>query len=214
MPFDLSDTQFTGPALPEPFVKFELENELTKLKLLPKTTGNEGKQLKDDWEAYRRHLSQLAVRGGPLRVRNQAIEPLRERLGYTGEIESAPDVETREGREDGGYLLKSPAGAKLRVWTTDLDEDIDAPAKRGQAYRFSHLRIAQRVLLASGERVGILTNGIELRLLISDPARPDSQVIFTLDPDWKRSREVPDSFRLLLALVCPAGVEKIPESGR
>ena len=65
MPFDLSDTQFTGPALPEPFVKFELENELTKLKLLPKTTGSEGKQLKDDWEAYRRHLSQLAVRGGP-----------------------------------------------------------------------------------------------------------------------------------------------------
>ena len=120
-------------------------------------------------------------------------------------------METREGREDGGYLLKSPEGARLRVWTTELDEDIDAPAKRGQAYRFSHLRIAQRVLLASGERVGILTNGIELRLLISDPARPDSQVIFTLDPDWKRSREVPDSFRLLLALVCPAGVEKIPE---
>lgn len=211
MPFDLSDTQFTGPALPEPFVKFELENELTKLKLLPKTTGSDGKLLKEEWEAYRRHLSQLAVRGGPLRVRNQAIEPLCKQLGYTGEIESAPDVETREGREDGGYLLKSPAGAKLRVWTTDLDEDIDAPAKRGQAYRFSHLRIAQRVLLASGERVGLLTNGIELRLLISDPARPDSQVIFTLDPDWKRSREVPDSFRLLLALVCPAGVEKIPE---
>ena len=105
MAFDLSDCQFTGPALPEPFVKFELENELTKLKLLPKTTGSEGKQLKDDWEAYRRHLAQLAVRGGPLRVRNQAIEPLRERLGYTGEIESAADVETREGREDGGYLL-------------------------------------------------------------------------------------------------------------
>ena len=211
MAFDLSDTQFTGPALPEPFVKFELENELTKLKLLPKTTGSEGKQLKEDWEAYRRHLAQLAVRGGPLRVRNQAIEPLRERLGYTGEIESADDVETREGREDGGYLLTTPDGAKLRVWTTDLDEDIDAPAKRGQAYRFSHLRIAQRVLLASGERVGLLTNGIELRLLISDPARPDSQVIFSLDPGWKRSREVPDSFRLLLALITPAGVKAIPD---
>ena len=65
-------------------------------------------------------------------------------------------METREGREDGGYLLTAPDGAKLRVWTTDLDEDLDAPAKRGQAYRFSHLRIAQRVLLASGERVGLL----------------------------------------------------------
>ena len=211
MPFDLTDCQFTGPALPEPFVKFELENELTKLKLLPKTTGSEGKQLKEDWEAYRRHLAQLAVRGGPLRVRNQAIEPLRERLGYTDEIESAPDVETREGREEGGYLLKSPAGAKFRIWTTDLDEDLDAPAKRGQAYRFSHLRIAQRVLLACGERVGVLTNGVELRMLISDPARPDSQVIFTLDPNWKRSREVPDSFRLFLALVSPDGVKAIPD---
>jgi hypothetical protein len=209
MAFDLTDCQFTGPALPEPFVKFELENELTKLKLLVKITGTDGKQLKEDWDAYRRHLAQLAVRGGPLRVRNQVIEPLCKRLGYTGEIESAADVETREGREDDGYLLTAD-GAKLRVWTTDLDEDLDAPAKRGQAYRFSHLRIAQRVLLASGERVGLLTNGVELRLLISDPARPDSQVIFALDPNWKRSRDIPDSFRLLLALVTPKGVSAVP----
>ena len=212
MPFDLSDLQFTGPALPEPFVKFELENELTKLKLLPKNTGNEGKQLKGDWDVYRRELAKLAVRGGYIHVRNQVIRPLCKHLDYDGEeIESAADVETREGREDGGYLLVAKEGAKLRVWTTDFDEDLDAPAQRGQAYRFSHLRIAQRVLLATGERVGLLTNGVELRLLISDPARPDSQVIFTLDPNWKRSREVPDSFRLLLALASPAGVQKIPE---
>jgi hypothetical protein len=211
MPLELSDCQFTGPALPEPFVKFELENELTKLKLLPKTTGIEGKELKEDWQAYRRHLAQLAVRGGPLRVRNQAIEPLCQRLGYTDEIVSGDEVETREGRESGGHLLTGPDGTKLRFWATDLDEDLDAPAKRGQAYRFSHLRIAQRVLLASGERVGLLTNGVELRLLISDPARPDSQVVFSLDPAWKGSRDVPDSFRLLLALATPDGVKAIPE---
>lgn len=155
MPLELSDCQFTGPALPEPFVKFELENELNKLKLLPKTTGIEGKELKEDWETYRRHLAQLAVRGGPVRVRNQAIEPLCQRLGYTGDIVSGGDVETREGRESGGHLLTGQNGDKLRIWATDLDEDLDAPAKRGQAYRFSHLRIAQRVLLASGERVGL-----------------------------------------------------------
>jgi len=211
MPLELSDCQFTGPALPEPFVKFELENELNKLKLLPKTTGIEGKELKEDWEAYRRHLAQLAVRGGPVRVRNQAIEPLCQRLGYTGDIVSGGDVETREGRESGGHLLTGQNGDKLRIWATDLDEDLDAPAKRGQAYRFSHLRIAQRVLLASGERVGLLTNGVELRLLISDPARPDSQVIFSLDPAWKRSRDVPDSYRLLLALAAPDGVKAIPD---
>jgi len=59
--------------------------------------------------------------------------------------------------------------------------------------------------------VGLLTNGIELRLLVSDPARPDSQVIFTLDPNWKRSRDVPDSFRLFLALASPDGVKAIPD---
>jgi hypothetical protein len=41
------------------------------------------------------------------------------------------------------------------------------------------------------ERVGLVTNGVELRLLISDPARPDSQVIIKVDPGWKRSLSVP-----------------------
>ncbi|MCY2994682.1 MAG: N-6 DNA methylase [Planctomycetota bacterium] len=212
MPLDLSDIQFHGPALPGPFVKFELENELTKLKLLSKTTGIEAKELKKTWDVYRRHLAQLAVRGGPLRVRNQVIEPILAPLGYAEEIQQAQQVETREGHESGGYLLTSKDGeSRLRVWVTALDEDLDAPAKRGQAYRFSHLRIAQRVLLVSGERVGLLTNGVELRLLISDPARPDSQILMSLDPGWKRSRDVPDSFRLLLALASPAGVKAVPD---
>jgi len=211
MALDLTDCQFTGPALPEPFVRFELEKELTKLKLLAKTTGKEGKQLKTDWETYRRHLAQLAVRGGPVRVRNHCIEPIIKRLGYD-QIKQQDPVETREGRESGGYLLvNGDQSARLRVWVTSFDEDLDAPAKRGQAYRYSHLRIAQRVLLASGERVGLLANGVELRLLISDPARPDSQVIIPVDPGWKRSRDVPDSFRFLLALGSPDGVKAVPD---
>ena len=39
MALDLHDCQFHGPALPAPFVTFELEKELTKRKLLVKTTG-------------------------------------------------------------------------------------------------------------------------------------------------------------------------------
>jgi hypothetical protein len=211
MALDLTDCQFTGPALPEPFVRFELEKELTKLKLLAKTTGRDGKQLKADWEVYRRHLAQLAVRGGPVRVRNHAVEPIIKRLGYAGLKQQDP-VETREGRESGGYVLTGgDDSARLRVWVTSFDEDLDAPAKRGQAYRYSHLRIAQRVLLACGERVGLLTNGVELRLLISDPARPDSQVLIPVDPGWKRSRDVPDSFRFLLALGSPDGVRAVPD---
>ena len=107
--------------------------------------------------------------------------------------------------------MVSDNGVRLRVWATPIEEDLDAPARRGRAYRFSHVRIAQRVLLATGERLGLLTNGIQLRLLISDPARLDSQVEIALDPYWKRSRHVPDSYRLLLALASPEGVKALSE---
>ena len=205
----LSECTFTGPALPEPFVQFELEKELNKAKVLPKTTGKEGKALRDSWEVYRRKLRELAVRGGPVRVRNHVIEPLLGRLGYD-RIEDGAEIETREGRESGGYVMVN-GKARLRTWTTSFEEDLDAPARRGATYRYSHVRIAQRVLLATGEQSGLLTNGVELRVLISDPARPDSQVLIPIDPFWKRSREVPNSFRLILALVCPEGLGVIPK---
>ncbi|MEW4490899.1 N-6 DNA methylase [Thalassoglobus sp. JC818] len=211
MPLDFSDCQFQGPALPDPFVKFELEKELKRNKLLRKTTGKEGKELKQFWDGYRRKLRSLAASGGALRVRNHVIEPLTELLGYS-HVESAPDVKTREDREAGGVLLVSEDGeSKLRLWVTSFNEDLFAPSKRGRAYRFSHLRIAQRVLLASGERFGLLTNGIQLMLLISDPARPDSTVTIPIDPGWKRSRDLPDSLLLLLALASPAGVKALPD---
>ena len=211
MALDLSDCQFFGPALPVPFVRFELEKEFTSRKLLPKKLGNEGEKLRRNWDLYRRHLQELAASGGPLRVRNKVIEPLIELLGYP-KLEAADNVQTREDLESGGnLLLTADSGDKLRVWTTAFNEDLDAPAKRGRAYRFSHLRIAQRVLLTTGERLGILTNGVELRILISDPARLDSQIIIPLDPGWKRHREVPDSFLLLVALCCPQGVKALPD---
>ncbi|MGO9465689.1 MAG: hypothetical protein ACLQIB_03210 [Isosphaeraceae bacterium] len=211
MALDLSDCQFLGPALPEPFVRFELEKELANRKLLPKRLGNEGEKLRRTWDVYRRYLQELAASGGTLRVRNKVIEPLIELLGYQ-RLEAADDVQTREDLESGGSLLVSADGGdKLRVWTTAFNEDLDAPARRGRAYRFSHLRIAQRVLLTTGERLGILTNGVELRILISDPARLDSQVIVPLDTGWKRHREIPDSFLLFLGLCGPPGVKALPE---
>jgi hypothetical protein len=208
----LRDCTLVGPAFPEPFVQFELEAELSKNGLLPKTTGSDARHFEEGWTSYRRKLREL-VRGGPIRVRNHIIEPLIERLGYA-RFESAPEVETREGSEDGGDLLLSPDGnARLRVWSTEFDEDLEAPFKRGAAYRYSRIRIAQRVLLACGERLGILTNGTELRILISDPARPDSQIVIAIDPAWKdkRSFQAPDSYRLLLALASPKGIQAIPD---
>lgn len=190
---------------------FELETALSKFGLLPKTTGAEGQALRASWDSYRRKLRELAVRGGALRVRNHVVEPLVERLGYA-RLAPADQVGTREGAERGGDLIvTADGGAQLRIWCTDLDEDLAAPARRGAAWRYSHLRIAQRVLLASGERVGLLTNGTELHLLVCDPARPDSEIVIAIDPSWKMSREVPDSYRLVLALGSPAGVRAIPD---
>lgn len=212
----LSYCRFTGPALPEPFVKSDLEEELRKKKLLQKTTGEEGKELKYAWEAYRRKLRGLISRGGSLRVINHVFEPLvsLRLLGYDS-IEADASVPTRlepKKGENGGSILRTrDGGPHLRVWATNLDEDMDAPARRGAAYRYSHLRIAQRVLLAKNERIGLLTNGVELRILISDPARPDSEISIPIDPDWRRSRHIPDSFILLLALCRPEGVEAIPD---
>jgi hypothetical protein len=211
MAFDLSDCQFQGPALPEPFVKLELEKELARLKVLPKTTGPEGKELAAQWEVYRRKLRELGAAGGSLRVRHHVIEPVQALLGYA-RIELAGDVQTREDLESGGALLLSgDEKAKFRIWTTSFNEDLYAPSKRGRAYRYSHLRVAQRVLLASGERMGLVTNGVQLLVLISDPARPDSTVSLPLDSVWKRSRDVPDSFRLLMALACPKGVAAVAD---
>ena len=207
----LPECTLIGPAFPEPFVRLELEKELSRAGLLAKTTGEEGQALQGSWETYRRKLRELVAYGGSIRVRHHVLEPLGDRLGYS-RLEATEDVETREGREPGGYfLITGDDSLRLRAWCTDLDEDLDAPARRGAAYRYSHLRIAQRVLLARNERLGLLTNGTELRLLISDPARPDSQIIIPLDLNWKRSRQVPDSYRLVLALASPAGVQALPE---
>ncbi|MDR3703936.1 MAG: hypothetical protein P4L56_30085 [Candidatus Sulfopaludibacter sp.] len=206
----LAECYFHGPALPEPFVEFELERELNRLDLLPKTTGEEGRALAEFWTVYRRRLRELGGSDGALRIRRQVIEPLMERLGYA-RIEDAGKVRTREGDEDGGWLLTSDAGARLRVWTTNFDEDLDAPAKRGAAYRFSRVQIANRVIFASGERMGLIANGAEIRMVIGDPARPPSEIVIPIDPEWRRSRDVPDAFRLLHALAQPAGLAALQE---
>lgn len=212
MALELRDCSFHGPALPEPFVKFQLERELSKRSLLAKTTGAEGRALEDRWDVFRRKLRQLGEQGGDRRVANHVLEPLVERLGYSA-LERQAEVITREGAEDGGWLFTTPEGQRLRAWTVSLGTDLDAPNRRGRAFRFSPSRVAQRVLLASGERMGLLSDGEELRILLCDPARPDSHISIRLDRagGWRAARALPDSYRLLLALGSPAGVAVLPE---
>jgi hypothetical protein len=205
----------SGPALPEPFVRFELERALARLKLLPDSTGLGGQKIGDEWKVLQRKLRDISANSGPLAISNKVLDPLTARLGYAT-LHDAQEVQTREGLESGGVFMKAAAtGAdmpppQIRCWTTDFDADLDAPTRRGHAYRYSPTRIAQRVLLASGERLGLLTNGTQLRLLICDPARPDSFLEFDLTA-WASSRELPDSYLLLLALASPAGARALPE---
>lgn len=212
MALDLRDCTFFGPALPEPFVKFQLEGELAKRKLLPRAVGDEGRALEARWDVYRRKLRALGEQGGDRRVASHVLEPLAERLGYR-RFERESEVITREGPEDGGWLLTTDDNRVLRTWAVGLGTDLDAPTRRGRAYRFSPSRVAQRVLLAKSERVGLLTDGEELRLLLCDPARPDSHIAIRLDRSggWRSAVSVPDSYRLLLALTSPAGVAALPD---
>lgn len=77
----LPDCTFFGPALPEPFVKFELERLLRAKDLLPEPRGEAGRRLDDQWEAYRRKLRALGEQGGERRVVGHVLEPLGTALG-------------------------------------------------------------------------------------------------------------------------------------
>lgn len=209
MTLDLSDCIFFGPALPEPFVRFELGPVLAKHGLLANT---QGKMFEQDWSALRRQFRPSGTTSGPRRICNQVIVPLAQRLGFERPIRQ-DDMATREGMEDAGWLMHAPCGARLRAWTYDAETNLDAPHRTGRAYRFSPTRSAQRVLLASSEPMALLTDGEELRLLLCDPSRPDSHIIVPLNGSvgWRTQTLAPDSYRLLLALATPSGIAALPQ---
>ena len=73
---DLRDCVFSGPALPESFVHFELTAQLTRLGLL---SSGQGRNFESNWSALRR---QFRSSGGPQSVCNHVVVPLAERLGF------------------------------------------------------------------------------------------------------------------------------------
>ena len=161
MSLDLHECSVAGPALPEAFLRFELGSMLEKRGLLPRTT----KSLEQGWDILRRHVRALGGAGGPLRVNNHIVAPLASCLGY-GAPQRQEVVATREGLEDGGWLMHAPDGARLRGWSVGADNDLDAPHRSGRAYRFSPARSASRVLLSAGELAGLLTDGTGTALAI------------------------------------------------
>jgi hypothetical protein len=204
----LHDCSVSGPALPESFLRFELAAVLERRNLLPKP----GRLFEQGWDAVRRQVRALGGAGGPLRVGNHIIAPLSVCLGY-GAPQRQDQVATREGMEEGGWLLRAPNGQRLRAWSVGTDSDLDAPHRSGRAYRFSFTRSASRVLLSSGEPAGLLTDGTELRLLLCDPARPASHfsIPLTGTGGWQEHSLAPDSYRVLLALAGPQGIAALPD---
>jgi hypothetical protein len=176
--------------------------------LLPKS----GKPLEQAWDGVRRQIRMLGSTGGPLRVHNHIIAPLAPCLGY-GHPQRQAAVATREGQEDGGWLMATPDGARLRTWSVGTDIDLEAPHRSGRAYRFSPARAASRVLLCVGEPAGLLADGTELRLLLCDLARPDSHLAIPLtgEAGWQEQSLAPDSYRALLALAGPRGLAALPD---
>jgi hypothetical protein len=83
--------------------------------------------LADLWAVYRRRLRKVDSSDGALRIRRLMLEPLKEPLGYADFIDTER-VRTREGDEDSGLLMANPDGGRLRIWTANFDEDLDAAA--------------------------------------------------------------------------------------
>ncbi len=205
MTLDLSDCTFQGSALPQPFVRFELADLLGKLGLL---TNQHGRSFERNWSALRRGLRSA---GGPRSICNHIIAPLARHLGFEPPLREDP-VATREGPEDGGWLMRTPSGSRLRSWAFAGGTDLDVPHRDARAYRSSAMRSVQRVLLASRERMGLVTDGEELRLLLCDPAREVSHVAIPLlgSDGWCSRNTAPDSYRLVLTLGSPKGIAALP----
>ncbi len=156
------------------------------------------------WDTLREALRGDKARREPKRF----IARLAGSLGY-GPGSRQASVTTRDGPEDGGWLMQAPGGVKLRVWSIDGDTDLDGVDRSPGTWRACPTRVAQRVLLSRGEPAGLLTNGDMLRLLLCDPSRADSHFSIPLD-GWQQSLPPPDSFRVLVALAGARGLPRLP----
>jgi hypothetical protein len=194
------ECEFIGPLLTSAFVSHALPAFLSRHDLYPHDSAAA-------WRLIHRGLRDFAAVGGPVRVLHHIVNPLATALGYD-QIRREEAISTREGPEDGGYSLRTPHGAMLRVWPVGSDTDLDTPSKRGAATRASPLRRAIRILRAGGESTGLVTNGEALRLLLCDPAGPDSHIVVPLvgRAGWVSRSDVPESYRLIAAFAAPKGV--------
>jgi hypothetical protein len=190
---DLEDCVLAGSAMTAPF----LHEGLARVLDLPSASDI-------GWDVLRGSLRG----GGARRVHQHVTTKVARVLGYGHPLRQGP-VKTREGQEDGGWLMQAPNGVRLRAWSVATDIDLDAVDRSPRAHRSSPTRVAQRVLLALGERVGLLTNGDMIRLLLCDPSCADSHLSIPIS-GWRQQPVPPDSFRILIALAGARGLSGLP----
>jgi hypothetical protein len=194
MTLDLADCTLAGSAMTAPF----LHDGLARILKLPD-------EIDPGWQALRGSLRG----GGAHRVHQHVTAKLASAFGY-GRPLRQDTVSTREGQEDGGWLMQASNGTSLRAWSIASDTDLDAPDRVPSAHRSSPTRSAQRVLLSRGERAGLITNGDVLRLLLCDPSRADSHLSVPVG-DWRQRPLPPDSYRVLVALAGARGLPHLPD---
>ncbi|HEY0185694.1 MAG TPA: hypothetical protein VGC09_23065 [Rhodopila sp.] len=192
MTLDLEGCTLAGSALTAPFLGEGLERVID----LP--SG-----IETCWHALHGSLRC----GGKQRVHQHVTIGLAAALGYRPP-RPQDRVTTREGPEDGGWLLQAPNGARLRAWSIATDTDLDAVDRSPRAARSSPTRIAQRVMLSLGEHAGLITNGDVLRLLLCDPSRADSHLSVSM-AGWRQRSLPPDSFRILMMLAGAHGLPRL-----
>ncbi len=111
MTLDLDDCVLVGSAMTEPF----LREGLAKVADMPPIRIERiGMLLR----------ASLRV-GGAQRVHQHVTTTLASALGYGRPSRQTP-VTTREGQEDGGWLLQAANGERLRAWSIASDIDLDA----------------------------------------------------------------------------------------
>lgn len=173
MSLDLCDCLLSGPALTEAFLR-------------------EGLPVAPEADRAWPQVRSALMRPPGSHVHRDVMRPLLTALGHGRPVRQGAVV-TREGAEDGGYLLRDGA-ARLRVWSIPGGADPDP------THRTSPTRSAQRVLFATRETAGLLTDGRVVRLLLCDASRADSCLTVAME-DWGARAVAPDSWRVLFALL-------------
>lgn len=191
---DLELVRVVGSAMTPHFVRTGLRDAMRRIK--PVDSG----RTVHVHAQLRRHLALVDPTAGADTILRHVLAPLAGPLPRR----HGP-VRTREGREDGGHDLGG-----MRAWaiTGDLDASKDAITRSGRV-RGGPTARAARVLRASGERLGLLANAAEVRLLICDPTAPDSHLAFPLDL-WRDTPTPPESLDLVLAWADPGMNDQVP----